>query len=75
MAILIVLIPLGLVLLGIAIAAFVWAVDHDQFDNLEVEGERILFDEPERALQDESDGLEAGGARPPSPGPDSGAEA
>ncbi len=45
MAILIVLIPLGLLLLGVAIAAFVWAVRHDQFDDLEAEGDRILFDD------------------------------
>jgi cbb3-type cytochrome oxidase maturation protein len=45
MAILIVLIPLGLVLLGIAVAAFIWAVRHDQFEDLESEGSRILFEE------------------------------
>jgi cbb3-type cytochrome oxidase maturation protein len=45
MTILLVLIPLGLVLLGLAIAAFVWAVRHGQFDDLEGEGERILYDE------------------------------
>lgn len=45
MTILIVLIPLGLVLLGIAIAAFVWAVSNGQFDDLEGEGARILFED------------------------------
>jgi len=40
-----VLVPLALVLLAIAVAAFLWAVDHDQFEDLEREGERILFDE------------------------------
>lgn len=45
MTILIVLIPLGLVLLGVALWAFVWAVRHGQFEDLEGEGERILFDE------------------------------
>ncbi|MCG8592606.1 MAG: cbb3-type cytochrome oxidase assembly protein CcoS [Proteobacteria bacterium] len=39
------LIPISLLLLGAAIAAFLWAVDHDQFDDLEQEGERILFDD------------------------------
>ena len=29
------LIPIGLALLGAAIAAFVWAVRHDQFDELD----------------------------------------
>jgi cbb3-type cytochrome oxidase maturation protein len=45
MTILIVLIPLGLVMLGIAIAAFVWAVSNGQFDDLEGEGARILFED------------------------------
>lgn len=46
MTILLLLIPLGLVLLGVAIAAFAWAVRHGQFENLEGEGARILFDDP-----------------------------
>ena len=46
MTILLVLIPLGIVLLGIAIALFVWAVRHGQFEDLEGEGARILFDDP-----------------------------
>lgn len=41
-----VLIPMALLLLGVAIWAFVWAVDHAQFDDLDDEAERILFDEP-----------------------------
>ena len=45
MAILAVLIPLGLLLLALAIAAFVWAVRHGQFEDLEGEGARILFEE------------------------------
>lgn len=45
MAILIVLIPLGLLLLVIAVMAFVWAVRHDQFEDLEAEGSRILFED------------------------------
>ena len=45
MTILLVLIPLGLLLLGLAIAAFVWGVRHGQFEDLEGEGLRILLDE------------------------------
>ena len=45
MTILLVLIPLGFVLLCIAIAAFVWAVQDGQFEDLEGEGARILFEE------------------------------
>ncbi len=47
MTILLLLIPLSVLLMGIAIAAFVWAARHDQFEDLEAEGSRILFeDEP-----------------------------
>ena len=45
MAAVFILIPIALILLGIAVAAFVWAVDHDQFDDLESEGERVLYDD------------------------------
>lgn len=44
MTILLVLIPLGLMLLGIALTAFVWAVRHGQFDDLDAQGAPILFD-------------------------------
>lgn len=40
-----VLIPIALLLLGVAIWGFVWAVDHAQFDDLDDEAERILFDQ------------------------------
>jgi cbb3-type cytochrome oxidase maturation protein len=43
--VLLVLIPLGLMLLVAAMAAFAWAVGHDQFEDLESEGARILFEE------------------------------
>ncbi|AUM11441.1 cbb3-type cytochrome oxidase assembly protein CcoS [Ketobacter alkanivorans] len=39
------LIPLALVLLVVAISAFFWAVRTDQFDDLDREASRILFDE------------------------------
>ena len=40
-----ILIPLGVVLLAVAVAAFIWAVDHDQFEDLDREGSRLLFDD------------------------------
>jgi len=43
--ILLVLIPLGCLLLAVAIAAFLWAVRNDQFEDLELEGRRILWDD------------------------------
>jgi len=45
MSVLLMLIPLGLVLLGIAVWAFVWAVNHDQFEDLDRAGHSILFDD------------------------------
>lgn len=45
MSILFVLIPLGLLLLGIAVWAFVWAVNHEQFDDLDRAASSILFED------------------------------
>ena len=39
------LIPLTLVLLALAVAAFSWAVRHDQFDDLERHAGVVLFEE------------------------------
>ncbi|WP_170121124.1 cbb3-type cytochrome oxidase assembly protein CcoS [Halomonas denitrificans] len=47
MNILYLLIPLSLILLGLAVWAFFWAVRHDQFEDLEGPAYRILFDEDE----------------------------
>ncbi len=41
-----ILIPVALFFLAFAVWAFFWAVDHDQFEDLESEGERILLDDP-----------------------------
>ncbi len=40
-----ILIPIALLLAGGAIAAFLWAVRTRQFDDLEMEGRRLLFDD------------------------------
>ncbi|MDI5986699.1 cbb3-type cytochrome oxidase assembly protein CcoS [Halomonas sp. M4R5S39] len=50
MSILYLLIPLSLILLGLAVWAFFWAVKHDQFEDLEGPAHRILFDEDENDL-------------------------
>jgi len=49
MNILIVLIPLSLLLLGLAIAAFFWATGDGQFDDLDTPAHRILWDDETRA--------------------------
>ncbi|KLJ01964.1 cbb3-type cytochrome oxidase assembly protein CcoS [Luteimonas sp. FCS-9] len=48
MRILLLLIPISLVLLGIAIAAFVWAVKRGQFDDLDTPALDILVDDDGR---------------------------
>jgi cbb3-type cytochrome oxidase maturation protein len=53
MTILYLLIPLSLILLGLAVWAFFWAVKHDQFEDLEGPAHRILFDEDENDLSPE----------------------
>jgi cbb3-type cytochrome oxidase maturation protein len=45
MNILFALIPLAMLLLGIAIAAFFWAVRAGQFDDLDTPAVRILLDD------------------------------
>jgi len=45
LSIIYVLIPLGLLLLGAAVAAFFWAVRSGQFDDLETPAWRILLDD------------------------------
>ena len=52
MNIIYVLIPLGLGMLAIAVAAFFWAVRSGQFDDLDTPGTLVLFDdEPGPALR------------------------
>lgn len=62
MEIIFLLIPLALLMLGVAVAAFIWAVKSDQFEDLEREAQRILFDE---------DQPQAGPATPPNKKPQS----
>jgi cbb3-type cytochrome oxidase maturation protein len=52
MSILFVLIPLGLVLLAIAIVAFVWAANDGQFDDLDTPAVRILLDRDDPVAPD-----------------------
>ena len=47
MTILFVLVPLAVLMLGAALAAFLWAVDHAQFDDLDTPGVRVLLDDDE----------------------------
>ncbi len=40
-----ILIPLAVVIVTIAVGVFFWAVKSGQYDDLNTEGQRILFDE------------------------------
>ena len=39
------LIPIALLLGGIGLAAFLWSLKSGQYDDLDSEGERMLFDD------------------------------
>lgn len=60
MSIVFVLIPLGLVLLGLAVGAFLWAIGNGQFDDLDSPAWRVLLDDerqpPRTAERDEDAG-------------------
>lgn len=67
MDILYLLIPIALVLAGVAIAAFFWSVNSGQFDDLESPAHRILYDDdedliPEDARPDSTPADKAGNA-------------
>ena len=57
MDILYLLIPIALLLAGIAIGAFFWSVNSGQFDDLESPAHRILYDDDEEMIPED--------ARPP----------
>jgi len=52
MSILYVLIPLALLLLGVAVWAFFWAVGNGQFDDLDTPAIRILMDDDKAPKKD-----------------------
>ncbi len=53
MSILYVLIPLALLLLGVAVWAFFWAVGSGQFDDLDTPAVRVVMDDDSKPDQDE----------------------
>lgn len=42
------LIPIAIVIVAVAVAVFFWAVKSGQYDDLDTEASRILFDEPDQ---------------------------
>jgi len=55
MTVLLLLIPLSLVLLGVAVWAFIWAVGRGQFDDLDSPALDILVDRPEEQARGSTD--------------------
>ena len=55
MEIILVLVPISLLLIGIAIGVFVWAVNNDQFEDLDRQGYEILFDEDDSKEEGDED--------------------
>ncbi len=58
MSMLLILIPLSLVLVGVAVWAFIWAVGSGQFDDMETPAWEILTDEtttPEQTAEPQTD--------------------
>lgn len=51
MNILYVLIPLALMLSAAGVAAFLWAIQHGELDDLEANSWRMIFDEEQRTNQ------------------------
>lgn len=54
MSSLFILIPISFLLLAIAIVAWLWCVRSGQFDDLDQEASRILFDDPENEHDQDS---------------------
>ena len=57
------LIPLSLVFFGVALALFFWAVNSGQYDDVDREGDRILFDDdsPSESEEKKDDSGESDG--------------
>ena len=70
MRILVILIPISLILLGVAIWAFIWAVRRGQFDDLDTPALDVLADE-ERPLPQRKAGAtpDSATSRHPGDGP------
>lgn len=64
MNIIFILIPLGLILLLLAVAAFFWAVRSGQFDDLESPAWRVVLDD-DRAPPSEKPAIKGSEPNPP----------
>jgi cbb3-type cytochrome oxidase maturation protein len=55
-----ILIPVTVLLLGVAVAAYLWSVDSGQFDDLDKAARSILFDEEQTPHTPDDDSDEHG---------------
>jgi len=55
MSIIYILIPIAILLTGLGIYLFFWAVKTEQFDDLEKQGMSILFDEDNKSNEKQKD--------------------
>jgi len=67
MNVLLVLIPVTLVVVGIGVALFFWAVNHQQFDDLDSPAALPLMDDPPSADPEATAADEAGDKPTPPP--------
>jgi len=55
MNILLILIPVTLIVIGVAVALFFWAVNHQQFDDLDSPAVLPLMDDPPPATEEDEE--------------------
>lgn len=55
MTVLLFLIPIALLLGGLGMWCFVWAVNSAQFEDLDMAAQRILFDDADAALRERTE--------------------
>jgi cbb3-type cytochrome oxidase maturation protein len=60
MSIIYVLIPLAIIIVGIAIGVFFWAVKSNQFEDLDRQGYSILFDDDVKSPASKAPSIETG---------------
>lgn len=53
------LVPVALIFIVIAVKILFWAINSGQYDNLDTEAHRILFDEPAKKTTSSSDTADA----------------
>lgn len=63
MEVVFILIPISLVIVGVALWAFVWSVRNDQFEDLEKEAFAILFEDDHPPEEDQHTSEEKGASR------------